>query len=489
VLACLGAIAAVYAVSVSFAFVNWDDDLYVYRNPLVVDPARTTLRELLTTPALGYPAPLTVVSYRLEHALVGLSPWLYHLDNVLLHLTVCWLVLRVARALGASAFGESVAALAFGLHPVAVEPVAWVTGRKELFAALFVVAAAWALVAPPARAASPEPARRRGARAAVVVAGATLLGGLAKPVALFLPLLAAAWTRSVRRASWREALRTAAPAGIMALPLFALALAGQRRVGAIAAARSIGAVAREVWYALGYHLGLVLLVQSPSAKHLVPRPAPFDARVDLLPIVAGAGLVLALRFVDARRRAVVRAGLVFAALAYVPSSGLIPLVRYVADSYVYLPLAGLAWTAAALGEQAADALAARARAARMAFYGAVGLCVAGLAAVSVGRLATWRDGVALWTDVAATQPPSPNVCRLLGNAYNEAGASERALRQYRACVATFGPELFETNIAITLFKLGRRQEARAAFAAVLAKRPGDATARKYLALLDAAGGR
>jgi hypothetical protein len=471
---CLALVAVLFAPVVTFDFVNWDDDIHVYRNALVVDPARTRLIDALTTPELGYPSPLTIATYRVEHALVGLAPWLYHLDNLLLHVALCWLVQHVARRLGLSLLGRMAAMLVFGLHPAVVEPVAWVTGRKDLIAAAFVLAAAGAL-------ADKSLARRR---KSVLAAIGTMLGWLAKPIASSVPLLALFWTRAVGRRSWRESVITALPSAVVAVPLFFLAIAGQTRVGAIGGTRSVSVVLREAWYALGYHLGLIALVQRPAAKHLVEQPPRFDAAVDLLPIAFAIVVVLvARRLVEARRDAA-KAGLLFAALSYLPSSNLIPLVRYLADSYVLLPLAGLSWTLGAIVEATADGLKDRSRAARLACAGGGLVALAVLASSSFAHLATWRNGVALWSDVTATQPASPNVCRLLGNAYNEASAPERALMQYRACADRFGPEMFDTNIAITLVELGRREEARAAFAAVLARHPGDEKALRYLDLLS-----
>jgi tetratricopeptide (TPR) repeat protein len=476
--ACLAVVLVVFGATLTFGFVNWDDDLHVYRNPLVLEGAQASSGDLLLTPRLGYPAPFAVLTYRIEHALVGLTPWLFHLDNVLLHMAACALVFAVAQRLGLSALGCALATLVFGVHPVVVEPVTWVTGRKDLLAAVFVLGAALVMLRPEADAPRAR-ARQRGSEAALV-----LVAALAKPVALFFPLLALAWQRATLGRPWRDAARAAAPTALLAAPLFALAWTGQARIGAVDVARPVGVVLREAWYALGFHVGLVLLVQQPSAKHLVARPPPFEALVDLMPLAAAALAALALRRVDPARRRVVTAGLIFAGLAYLPSSSLLPLVRYLADTFVYLPMAGVAWCAGAVGEEIAHALAARGRRALSAGAIAAVALVTALGVFAFRRTFAWRSGVTLWTDVILRTPPSPNACRQLGNAHHEAGDPARALAQYRLCAKAFGPDLFETNIAVTLFVLGRRDEAREAFRAILAKRPGDPLALRYLGQLE-----
>ena len=67
-------------------FTNWDDPAYVTRNPLIRELSSENIRRMFTEVYWAAYYPLTLLSYAIEHRLVGLSPWLYHADNVLLHL-------------------------------------------------------------------------------------------------------------------------------------------------------------------------------------------------------------------------------------------------------------------------------------------------------------------------------------------------------------------------------------------------------------------
>src|SRR5260370_7875711 len=49
-----------------------------------------------------------------------------------------------ARRQSAIRAGAAVAALVFGIHPLRVEPVSWITGRADLLFALFSLVAIWA---------------------------------------------------------------------------------------------------------------------------------------------------------------------------------------------------------------------------------------------------------------------------------------------------------------------------------------------------------
>ncbi len=61
-----------------------------------------------------------------------------HLTNVLLHLLCVFLVYRIALGLGLNQWGALFTALLFGVHPMRVESVAWITERKDvLYGAFF----------------------------------------------------------------------------------------------------------------------------------------------------------------------------------------------------------------------------------------------------------------------------------------------------------------------------------------------------------------
>jgi len=80
--------------------------------------------------------PLCVLTFRLNYWLHQLEPWGYHVTNVLLHVLVCLLYLRlcIQFMVPSTAF---VAALLFAVHPVHTEAVTGVVGRAELLSAAF----------------------------------------------------------------------------------------------------------------------------------------------------------------------------------------------------------------------------------------------------------------------------------------------------------------------------------------------------------------
>jgi len=80
--------------------------------------------------------PLTVLSFRLNYLVHGLSPLGYHLVNLLLHLLVTQLYYAVCRHYTSQQVSQ-IAALLFAVHPVHTEAVAGAVGRAELLSSIF----------------------------------------------------------------------------------------------------------------------------------------------------------------------------------------------------------------------------------------------------------------------------------------------------------------------------------------------------------------
>lgn len=208
----LPGVLAAYAPAL-FADFNWDDTQYVVENQ-TLRSLRGLFRIWFRLESLPQYYPAVHTSFWLEYQAVGLSPWLFHLNNVVLHALNAWLLGRLASRLGLP--GAGLCAWLFAFHPVNVESVAWITERKNLLALFFYLLSAlrWARYF----GLGPTEGGARG-RTADYIGGLALflLALFSKTVACSLPaalLLAIYWRRG--RITRREVVAT--------LPLFALGL-------------------------------------------------------------------------------------------------------------------------------------------------------------------------------------------------------------------------------------------------------------------------
>jgi protein O-mannosyl-transferase len=120
-------------------FVNFDDPDYVTANSHVQGGLNWAGIKWAfhNTKQAAYWAPVMWLSHMLACQIFGLNPWGHHLINVLLHSINTVLVFLLLRRLTGANWRSLLVAALFGLHPLRVESVAWVTERKDVLSACF----------------------------------------------------------------------------------------------------------------------------------------------------------------------------------------------------------------------------------------------------------------------------------------------------------------------------------------------------------------
>jgi len=242
VLVLLGATVGVYWPLMSYEFVNWDDLDLVIQNPYL---ARTwpNLQRIWSGPYMGLYTPVAYTfwwaigdfaSHRAVEGPMGtLNASMFHAGNVALHAVNVLLVFAVVNSLVNRPWAACAGALLFAMHPVQVEPVAWVSGMNNLICGAFSLLALWMyiesvkprpMVAVFSPSASEEPktaTNGRGFTRGALYVGATcafVLALFAKPVALVVPIVAFIIDIGFLRHSWRSAAQSLALWAIFAAP-------------------------------------------------------------------------------------------------------------------------------------------------------------------------------------------------------------------------------------------------------------------------------
>src|SRR5262249_26615203 len=81
--------------------------------------------------------PLTTVSHMVDCSLFGLWAGGHHLVNVFFHLFNVALLFVVLRSITGARWRSAFVAALFGLHPLPVESVAWISERKDVLSTFF----------------------------------------------------------------------------------------------------------------------------------------------------------------------------------------------------------------------------------------------------------------------------------------------------------------------------------------------------------------
>ena len=138
-----------YVPALGADFLTYDDDAYVTANRFVLQGlAWPSVRWAFTTFSEGNYHPLTWLSLMLDAQLWGANPTGFHLQSMLLHGTNAALLVLVLGRAGAAPPVAALAALAWAVHPLRVESVAWISERKDVLSALFGLLAVHAYLRP-----------------------------------------------------------------------------------------------------------------------------------------------------------------------------------------------------------------------------------------------------------------------------------------------------------------------------------------------------
>lgn len=480
-------VVLVYGQVTSFSFVNWDDTSYVYRNPQLLHPERFSLSDRWFPKRFGYPIPLTVLSYKIDQ-------WLYqvpmagktnvthgqghHLTNLLLWLGLLTLLYQLCLSLVRSRWAAFGGVAVFAFHPTTAETVAWVTGRKELLVTLFGVASVYAML------------RFFRSPTTHKMLWLILWSGLAmlsKPNAVFLVPLLLWWV--VAKPKTEEASRSAKPSwGLLgaiggffvasSLTLVAVGALWQSKLGALETKRPLLEILDRALWALGYHIRMFWVPVQLRVKYIV-GPDGFDMYHALGLLALIIALVVLLH--PKTRRGIPALATALIVAAYLPSSNLLPLRRFIADTYLFLPMVGVSVLVTWALHQTGKSLQSHLRI--PALLGVIVL-LGGLGFLTYQQVGVWKNSATLWKHSYKFHPNSPKLCRMLGMAYNETTQNKKAAATYEHCIKKFGPRLYRNNLGITYAMMQEWDKAEAQFRAILRKNPNHRRARYFLRMIQ-----
>ncbi len=122
-------------------FVDWDDPGLITENPISHGLSADNIKAAFTSYDPELYVPLTFVSYQMDYAIGGLSPFIFHFRNLLFHLINVLLVAWMIYLLTGSTAAAVLCGLLFAVHPLNAETVLWASARKDLLSSTWFFAA------------------------------------------------------------------------------------------------------------------------------------------------------------------------------------------------------------------------------------------------------------------------------------------------------------------------------------------------------------
>lgn len=484
VLALILLVVVVYAPVRDYPYVNWDDADYVVGNRHVLAGLTAeTLAWAATANTAANWHPVTMLSHAMIVEWFGDAAGPQHVANLVLHLTNTVLLFVLLNTLTGSRGRSFFVAALFGVHPLHVESVAWVSQRKDVLSTFFWLTASIFYL---------RYVRRSRRTDYLPVMLCFALAVMSKPMAVTFPIaliLIDLWPlgRVVSGAQFKRVI-------LEKIPLFAIAVAAgivtlvfQSRAGAVPDLQSLDMATRV---AAALHAYVAYLGQTFWPVHLSPfyPPEPVPIWMSLSAAMALAGVTAAV--VRLRHTLpFLLMGWLWFLIILLPTIGLLKVGEQSrADRYMYLPLVGilimLAW--------GIPELLKRWTRQQVVLPLLVGLVIAAAVPVARAQVSRWSGSEALWQHAVDVTKDNRRAYENLAQALRERNQLAEAYANYERALALSSPTQKAVNhnsMGLVLVRQGRAQEAVAQFRAAVAIDRNFAEAQTNLGNALSADGR
>jgi tetratricopeptide (TPR) repeat protein len=496
-----------------FEFINFDDPDYVSENPFVIAGlTRASIAWAFSNTLTGHWHPLTWLSHMLDCHLFGLNAGAHHVVNLIFHICNSLLLYRLLVTTTGARGAAFFVALVFGVHPLRIESVVWVSERKDVLSVFFGLISlnlyVWFT-------------RTRSATAYTLVCVAFVLSLLSKPTFVTLPaILILVDVFPLQRYRGGALARTGLKNSVVAkFDQVAARISSTGAEDIFETGSSCWPLIREklpLFFISGIFCGVALVgqflgggLQSTSAYPLPDRIAsgvvgytiylyklfapvglgifyPFQAYP--LGVTCAAGLLLvtltALAYSQLRFRPYIFVGWLWFVVTLLPMAGFIQIGgQSMADRWTYLPHIGLI---IAVVWSVRDLLAAKPQAHIALACGAV----VALASVTMVNLPHWRASIPLFLHTLDVSPHNFMAHTNVGDAYLKKNDFDAAEPHLEAAVqlAPHYPEALN-NLGVVYAHRERYVEAVRLFSRALFQRPSFTTARYNLGLVQSRLGK
>ena len=494
-----------YSPALTGDFVNWDDPEYVVNNYSIRSLAPRNIATFFTRPYVGHYAPLTILSYALDHRVYGLNPSGYHATNLALHILNTLLVCALAYALSGRRAVAYVTAALFAVHPLHVESVAWVTERKDVLSAFFYLSSIIsyrAFIRPRGddSAGGPSRSSRRCSGCYWLSLLFFLCALLSKAMAISLPfvLILLDYCYGAREEPGapgrtgllRASVRIKIPFFVLSAIFGAVILIISKSGGAMRPAfyrdpaiHALVAARNLVWY-------VAKMLYPVRLSAFYPYPASMQRVLPKFMLCLFAAGAASIMIVLGRRNRWLLFGALFYLITIFPVIQLIPVGNaIVADRYAYLPSFGILFIAGVLFDRLCAAVSHAGRwgtgiPERLAVYTAICVAIVCLSLLTLKRCFVWQDSERLWSDVIGKYPSVATAWLNMGEVLLTRGRLDEAIGMFKRS-AELEPDQVRvySNLGDAYRKKGLMDEAEKALVRARTLNPADAVVRNNLGLV------
>ncbi|HAP68462.1 MAG TPA: hypothetical protein DCR04_01830 [Flavobacteriales bacterium] len=384
--------------SLTNGWLDWDDKTHILDNNLVRSLSWERIKLIFQTTELnGSYIPLPIITWAINYKFGGWNPLGFHAVNLVLHLCNTALVFLFVKRLSNQNIVAFLTALLFGVHPMHVEPVVWITGRKDVLYSFFLLGSMnmWGAY---------NSTQKHRIYLYLFALFLFMLSLFSKGVAVVLPLFLLLTDYYQGRTDYMKLAVEKLPFFALSLVFGFIAISSQQQTAALGNVTEIPFHLSIVTssYSLTFYLIQVLVPFQIGGFHPYPSgtegiPSYMIASV-LTPILL---LIVILVF---RKNRNIIFGVVFMLIGFTPVIQFLPVGDgIVADRYAYIPYLGAFFVFSWVTKSVYDQIKDRPTVKYVFGFVLVGYFV-WLGSTAMAATQIWKNSLSLWTNVINQHP-------------------------------------------------------------------------------------
>ena len=486
-------VGILYFNSLGNQFTNWDDGM-IYQNPSIRNLNWDGIKKIFTLEKGNTFQPIRMLSYAIDYHFWKLNPLGYHLTNILFYILTCVMVylalLRLSIHLrGGASIGshERVAlfgALLFAAHPVHVEAVTWMVGRKEVLQGFFFFLAFYSYL---------KGRGEEGSKKIIylsIVLGSFLLAVLSKPSAVVFPAVIILYEITLAKEKYFSFIKkhwvflsaTLLVSGIFTFIMMKVMF----EAGGIKQYRGsdIGSNILLCLYVFLQNIKLLIFTINYSAAYSFVVSMPVFCLKNVILILITFSLFV-ISVLSLRRTKVIFFSFFFFFITLLPYLNIIPISTLKADRYVFIASFSYIFM---LGIVFDRLYVYQHKKFSEGFFKLLSVAVflfllAGYSFMTIHQNRIWENSYTLWSDAVEKHPASSTANALMGVVYMEIAMDREAVKYLERAVEIL-PYDYQSrnNLGIVYGRLDEPEKALEEFATAIQLRPDDDTIKINLSV-------
>ncbi|RKX92595.1 MAG: hypothetical protein DRP84_09790 [Spirochaetes bacterium] len=432
-------------------FIGLDDNSYIIENNIIKTLSPENIRKMFTRSFVSCYSPLVILSFAAEYHFFGTNPFAYHMTNYILNILITLLVFFLIYLISYNIRVAFITAILFGVHPMHVESVAWISERKDVLYAFFYLLALITYVLY---------ARGKKRKYYILTFLLTIFSLLSKPMAVTLPVVFILFDYFLMRQINKKSLFEKIPFFICALAFGLINMYFQIQGGATNITSHLNTKLYFITKVIPFYLYKFIMPIHLSALypyHELTKQNIAEIKYYIIILI----LLSAFVFHSRKYTKKIIFGSTFFIITILPVLQIIPAgSAFAADRYIYIPSIGLFYILAVFFENFFSSNITKNKSIKYTAVLILSVIILMLSFLTWKRCTVWKDSITFCTQTLEYAPNSGKLYNNLGNAFYIQGRYKEAIETYKKALA-INPKDEEaySNLGLAYAAINKNNEA------------------------------